>query len=232
VVEGNKKVSWWKPFDFSFFTHFLLARGCDVTRFELFQDDRNSWNRLYTFCCCDTSADPHCLRHLNSCSLLWFCLINIICIYFLSPPTSHKTHRKSFFILRKKQRLLMAVYVYCEREILISTYTIFIYIVNPIYKYISSQLFFWHSFLSLLFSAFFSSFCLHFSASQLLAVIYNVEWGDFADVNWNWMAPKKEIFQWKKKSFLFLSMSSRFLCRRFRATTLNSVSSVHNNNQG
>ncbi len=121
----------------------------------------------------------HCLRHLNSCSLLWFCLINILCI-FSFPPTSHKTHRKSFFFLRKKQRLLMAVYVYCEREILISTYTIFIYIVNPIYKYISSQLFFWHSFLSLsFFPPFFSSFCLHFSASELLAVIYNVEWGGF-----------------------------------------------------
>jgi hypothetical protein len=150
VVEGNKKVSWWKPFDFSFITHFLLARRCDVTRFELFQDDRSNWNRLYTFCCCDRSADPHCLRHLNSCSLLWFCLIYTICI-FSFPPTSHKTHRKSFFILRKKQRLLMAVYVNWERKILISTYTIFIFI----YKYKSSQLFFWHSFLSLFFPLFF-----------------------------------------------------------------------------
>jgi hypothetical protein len=70
----------------------------------------------------------HCLRHLNSCSLLWFCLIYTICI-FSFPPTSHKTHRKSFFILRKKQRLLMAVYVNWERKILISTYTIFIFIV-------------------------------------------------------------------------------------------------------
>ncbi len=153
-------------------------------------------------------------------------------VYIFFPPYITQNPPKVFVYFEKKA----AAFDGClcllrKRDIDIDIYYIYIYsIVNPIYKYISSQLFFWHSFL--LIFAFFSSFCLHFSASQLLAVIYNVEWGDFADVNWNWMAPKKIDFPMEKKSLVFLSMASRFLCRPFRATTLNSVSSVHNNNQG
>jgi hypothetical protein len=126
-------------------------------------------------------------------------------VYFLSPLHHTKpTESLSLFWEKSSGFWWLSMSTGKERYWYRRILYLYIYsIVNPIYININPANYFFDILFSLSFFRF-SSFCLHFSASQLLAVIYKRRMGGF---RWRELklngAEKKRDFPMEKKKFRF-----------------------------